>query len=100
MAFKNCGSMPQFLLCLKRLRYNRYMDVSRNQQGFTLIEVVITAVFVTAASAAIISVFITIGRMNKEARNMETATALAQQKIETYRNMGYSAIPTGAPAET
>ncbi|HEX7259750.1 MAG TPA: hypothetical protein VF272_02350 [Candidatus Saccharimonadia bacterium] len=76
------------------------MKILRSQNGFTLVELVVTAVFVTVASAAIITIFIVVGKLNKQARNMAVATALAEQKLEIYRDAGYHAIPTGAPAET
>lgn len=51
------------------------------------------------ASAAIVEIFIVVGHMDKQSRNMAVATALAEQKIETYRDAGYNAIPPGTPAE-
>ena len=72
----------------------------RGEDGFTLVELIITATYVAAASAAIVGIFIVVGKLNKEARNLAVATALAQQKIETYRDAGFTAIPTGSPAET
>lgn len=65
-----------------------------------MVELIITATFVAAASAAIVGIFITVNKLNKQARNLAIVTAIAQQKIETYRNGAYSAIPTGTPAET
>jgi prepilin-type N-terminal cleavage/methylation domain-containing protein len=76
-----------------------FKPVSQNQQGFTLVELIVTAAYVATASAAIIGIFITIGAINRESRNMSVATALAEQKIETYRNAGYNAVPIGTPAE-
>lgn len=71
----------------------------RSQSGFTLVELIITATFVAAASAAIVGIFITVNTLNKHARNMAVATALAEKKIETYRDGGYAALPVGSPAE-
>jgi type II secretory pathway pseudopilin PulG len=76
------------------------MNQLRRQDGFTLVELVITASFVAVASAAIIGVFITVGKLNKQARNMSTVTAIAEGKIENYRNAGYTAATVGSPAET
>ena len=72
----------------------------RNESGFTLVELIITATFVAAASTAIIGIFISVSILNAQARNISLATALAEKKLETYRDAGYSAIPTGNPAET
>lgn len=65
-----------------------------------MVELIITATFVAAASAAIVAIFITVNKLNKQARNLAVVTALAEQKIEIYRNGAYSAIPLGTPAET
>lgn len=65
-----------------------------------MIELVVTAVFISITAAAIINIFILTGKLNKQARNMAVATALAEQKLETYRDAGFNAIPTGSPAET
>jgi type II secretory pathway pseudopilin PulG len=68
--------------------------------GFTLVEVVVTAAFTATAIAAIIGIFITVGKLNKQARNLAVATQIAQQKLETYRNKAYPAVAIGTPAET
>ncbi len=62
-------------------------------------ELVVTAVFVAVTSAAIIEIFIVVGKLNKQARNMAAAAALVEKKIEVYRNGGYGSVPTGSPAE-
>lgn len=61
--------------------------------GFTLIELVVTVTFVAAMCVTIVEVFVTIGKLNRQARNYAIAIELAQQKMETDRNLGYSAIP-------
>jgi type II secretory pathway pseudopilin PulG len=76
--------------------FNRLKD----QRGFTIVELVITASYTAAASAAIIGIFITVNTLNRQARNLAEATAVAQQKVETYRDAGYTAVPVGTPAET
>lgn len=70
-----------------------------NQRGFTLVELVVTATLVAVASMAIIGIFITIGTLNRQSRNLAVATAIAEQKVETYRDAGYAAIPVGNPGE-
>lgn len=70
-----------------------------NEDGFTLVELIVTATLVSVASMAIIGIFTTIGIINRQSRNMAVATAIAEQKIEIYRDAGYEAIPTGSPAE-
>ncbi len=67
--------------------------------GFTLIEVVVTATFVSAVLLAIVGVFIMVGKLNRQARNLAIATQLAQEKVEVYRNTPFDSIPLGTPAE-
>jgi type II secretory pathway pseudopilin PulG len=61
--------------------------------GFTLVELIVTATFVATMSTIIVEVFVTIGKVNRQARNLAVATELAQQKMEADRDAGYSAIP-------
>ncbi len=64
-----------------------------NQTGFTLIEVLVTVTFIAIASAAIIEIFISVERLNRQARNYTIVTQLAQQKVESYRNLAFGNIP-------
>lgn len=71
------------------------MRAAKNQQGITLIELVVTITFLGIAVGAVISTFALINRLSAQARNLASATQIAQQKIENYRNLAYSAIPNG-----
>ncbi len=71
-----------------------------NQRGFTLIEVIITATLVAIAASAIVGLFVVIGGLNRQSRDLAIATQQLQIKLESYRNQTYNAIPTGSPAET
>jgi type II secretory pathway pseudopilin PulG len=71
----------------------------KSQSGFTLVELVITATYVAAATAAIVGIFIVIGKLSKQSRNLAVATALAEQEVEKWRNSPYTAIPIGTPAD-
>lgn len=78
-------------------------DVVKNlksSDGFTLVELVVTAVFISITLVAIINIFIFTGKLNKQARNLAVATALAEKKLEIYRDAGFNALPLGTPAET
>ncbi|HVE81134.1 MAG TPA: hypothetical protein VNA68_03310 [Candidatus Dormibacteraeota bacterium] len=68
----------------------------KNQHGLTLIELIVTASFVAAAAIAVAEIFITVGNLTRQARNISSATATAQEKIEVYRDAGYASIPTGS----
>lgn len=69
------------------------IKTGRSEAGFTLIELITTATFFATAGAAIIGIFIQVGKLNRQARNLTLATQAAQQKIEFNRNAGYAAIP-------
>ena len=71
----------------------------KDQSGFTLVELIITATYVAAASGAIVGIFITISQLNRLSRNLASATAAAQQQMEIYRDGGYASVPLGDPAE-
>ena len=66
----------------------------KSESGFTLVELIITATFISAASLAAISIFINIGGLTRQSRNMAIATQFIQKKVEGYRNIGYQSIPT------
>jgi type II secretory pathway pseudopilin PulG len=76
------------------------MVTPKKSGGFTIIEVIVTATFVATVLIAISGVFIMVGKLNRQSRNLAIATALAEQKLEVYRNDAFSSIPVGSPAET
>jgi Tfp pilus assembly protein PilV len=67
----------------------------QNERGFTLIEIVVTAVFIGIVVIAIDQLFISLKQVNRESNNYTIATEVAQQLVEKYRNLPYSAISTG-----
>ncbi len=69
------------------------------ESGFTLVELIVTATFVAVASTAIVGIFITIERLNRESRNLTIATQIAQQKLEDLRNTNYTSITTSPPSQ-
>lgn len=85
----------------KRNRYNIYrVRYLKQQGGFTILEMIAVATFVSIAFVAIVQIFITIQNLNRQNRNLTDAKLLAQQKIEQYRDSAYADIPTGTPAVT
>lgn len=76
------------------------MRYLKKQGGFTFLEVVAAATFVSIAFVSVVQVFITVNRINRHARNLTDAKQLAQEKVEIYRNTAYSDIPIGSPAVT
>ncbi len=70
-----------------------FRKLHSEESGFTLIELVVTATFVATIATIAVEVFVSVGKINRLARNLSVATQLAQQKIEIDRNAGYNAIP-------
>ncbi|MBW3538229.1 type II secretion system GspH family protein [Candidatus Parcubacteria bacterium] len=67
--------------------------LTKDESGFTLIELIITVTFVTIALVAIVEAFITVDKLNRQARNLAIATQLAGRQVEAARNLGFEAIP-------
>ncbi len=63
--------------------------------GFTLIELVLTAVILSVTFLSIYSLFDTLRIVNRRADNLTVATQVAQQQLELYRNIPYNALATG-----
>ncbi len=70
------------------------------QDGFTFIELVIAITVIATVLAAVIEIFIVVGNLNAQSRHLATATAALQQKIENYRNIGFSNIPVSSNCPT
>lgn len=66
-----------------------------NQQGFSLIELILAATFIAVAAAGIITLFTAVTRLNRQSQNLAIATQLVQQKLEEYRNTPYTSITPG-----
>ncbi len=67
----------------------------RNERGFTLMELVVTAAFMGIVIVAIAGLFIGLRQINRAANNYTIAVQVAQQIVEKYRNTAYSNIATG-----
>ncbi len=65
------------------------------ESGFTLIELVMTAVLMSITFLAIYSLFDTLRIVNRRADNLTVATEVAQQQLELYRNKPYSTLAVG-----
>lgn len=74
------------------------MRKRKTEGGFTIVELLVTIVFIGVAFMAVSDLFLNLSSLNRQAYNLIDTTYLAQQKIETYRQTPYSSIPTGTPA--
>lgn len=67
----------------------------QEESGFTLIELVITAVLMSITFLSIYSLFDTLRVVNARANNLTLATQVAQKQLELRRNIPYNALDTG-----
>ena len=69
--------------------------LGQNERGFTLIEVMVSAVLMAIMIIALQQLFIALKQLNREANNYTDATEVAQELIEKYRNLPYSNLTPG-----
>jgi len=65
------------------------------ERGFTLIELVVTMVFLGIVLVSVSGLFASLRQTNTEANNYTIASEVAQQLVEEYRNLPYANITTG-----
>jgi len=66
----------------------------RNDNGFTLVEILIAIVILSIGLLGMASLTVGIINGNKFSNNVTTATTLGQDKMEDIRRLGYSGPPT------
>jgi type IV pilus assembly protein PilV len=66
------------------------MQVLRDTNGFTLIEILIAAVIITIASLGITTLTAGVIHGNSFSKRMTTATTLAQDRLEQAKRIGYT----------
>ncbi|MDI6709563.1 MAG: type II secretion system protein [Bacillota bacterium] len=67
---------------------------SSSENGFTLIEVLVAALLLSAVLVGTLILFEHATRTSADARSQRIALALARQKIEEIRDMEYNAVVT------
>jgi prepilin-type N-terminal cleavage/methylation domain-containing protein len=65
---------------------------TKKESGFSLIEVLVTIFILGAVCITLISVFIYGFNLLQKTKKVAVATEVAQEEVERYRNMQYSAI--------
>ena len=68
-------------------------SVNRRDSGFTLIETVIALLVLTIGLLGMAALSISVMQGNKSSNRISTATALAQDKMEELRGLGYGSLP-------
>lgn len=67
----------------------------KDQSGFTLVELLVTIVFMGVMIASIANIFISIQNVQKHATWHDQATRAAQRQVETLRSNSYTSLTAG-----
>jgi type IV pilus modification protein PilV len=78
----------------------KYFSISKNNKGFTLIEVLIAVVILTIGLLALVSVAVMVIKGNSLNKMRTTATTLANEQFETLKNTNYDGIASSASWST
>lgn len=68
---------------------------SKNENGFTLVEIVVSILVIGVIVAFIVSLFSSIQLIQQQTSSMESATRAAQREMESLRNNNYSNLESG-----
>jgi Tfp pilus assembly protein PilV len=80
-------------------RYNERMRIAK-ERGFTVIEFVVASMFIGIVVLALYSMFLGIKQVDRTTNDYTTATSVAQQLMEEYRDIPYSGIAVGTVDDT
>ena len=75
--------------------WNSKIKIAANNQGLSLIEIMVSFMILTVAYLGLIQAFPFSQAINKTAENATKASYLAQDKIEQLQSLGYSGIVVG-----
>ncbi|MHB8092531.1 MAG: prepilin-type N-terminal cleavage/methylation domain-containing protein [Syntrophales bacterium] len=78
---------------MKKLDFGKAL--MRTENGFTLIEIMIAIMLLVVALLGMVSVTTMVINGNALSKRMTTATTLAKDKMEDWKNMGYSGMAAG-----
>lgn len=70
------------------------------ERGFTIIEFIVASMFIGIVILALYSLFLGIKQIDRTTNNYTTATSVAQQLIEEYRDIPYNSIAIGTVNDT
>jgi len=74
----------------------KYYSINKHNKGFTLIQVMIAIVILTIGLLALVSVTIMVIKGNSLNRGMTTATTLAKDQLETFKNTHYNSVASSS----
>lgn len=64
----------------------------KNENGFTLVELIVTIVIISLMAIGVTSLYIAIEKTQRRTRLLETATRAGEKKIEELRNNHYNTL--------
>lgn len=73
---------------------------SRSEQGFSIVELLVTLFIVGTTFGAFMVTFTTIQNINKKALDVAEANTIAFAKLQDYENKAFHDIPTTTPQNT
>ena len=76
-----------------------YINSIKNQKGFTLVEVMIAMVILSAGLLALAEIQVTAIRANATSKNITSATILNEGKLEELMADGFSSLSNGTITE-
>lgn len=69
--------------------------LSKNNKGFTLVELLVTIIVIGVVFSGLSSIFIGVQRAQVQTNYLESATRAAQRQIESLRNINYNNLTPG-----
>ena len=86
---------PEYLLCYTCSNRGNYVVKKKSEQGFTIIELLITISVVGILVPTLAGFVNTLNRLNDRARDLTLVNSLAENKVESLRSIGFSGINNG-----
>lgn len=80
-------------MCLGLVKIGWKMCPFGNNNGFTLLEILVAALVLAVGFVGMVGVATSVMRGNVYSSRLTTATVLAQQKMEEIRGLGYAGLP-------
>lgn len=75
-------------------------NIKDNEEGFSIVELLITLIIISVAFGAFIVAFTSIQNVNKKALDLAAANVAAFSKVQDYENKGFASLPATAPIGT
>jgi hypothetical protein len=76
------------------------LSIRQNQNGLSVVELLITLIVMGVSFGAFITTFLTIQNINKKTIDINRANAIAFEKMQYYENTSFSSLPATTPTGT